>query len=222
MKDIAENNSLTKIIVLSGFGATICVLIMFAIFLFTKIGQDPLQYVHGIQEYKAILENSPNILRATIGIDNVFIVLYSTLFVCVGSLLWDRVSSKLILGMGIGFMLSTAILDVFENIHFYTMISASQNALPITAVQMELQVWESMVKFHISYIGLFFLGLSLPRQTILEKILCFSLIFVQAPIGILIYSAPQSFALPLVMARFAFFMFSLLATALVFRWRKYD
>lgn len=50
------------------------VLGMIAIFLTTGVGQDPLQLVHSAAEYAEILLCNPAALRATIALDNAFIV----------------------------------------------------------------------------------------------------------------------------------------------------
>jgi hypothetical protein len=58
-------------------------------------------------------------------------------------------------------------------------------------------VWESLVKFHISYVGPFFLGCVVPHQTAIEKAFSFALRWVQLPVGMLIYLLPESLAGPL-------------------------
>jgi len=102
------------------------------------------------------------------------------------------------------------------------MISAALQGIEIGQEQIKLQVWESLVKFHLSYLGLFLLGFTLPCETRLEKVLCFALRWIQLPVGLLIYLTPRTIAVPLVMARFTFFFLALLAIAFVVRKRKFD
>jgi hypothetical protein len=64
----------------SALASAAVVALMFGVFALTGIGQDPLQYMHPVAEYTAILLQNPPVLRASIGLDNLFIVLYSTMF----------------------------------------------------------------------------------------------------------------------------------------------
>jgi hypothetical protein len=61
--------------------AAACVVGMIAIFFVTGVGQDPLQFVHPPEEYGALLLSRPGALRATIGLDDAFIVAYATVYV---------------------------------------------------------------------------------------------------------------------------------------------
>lgn len=207
----------------SGFAlaAAAVVLAMFGTFLLTGIGQDPLQYVHTPQEYSAILLKNPPVLRLAIGLDNVFIVLYSSMFLTLGATLWKRTGSTALLLAALALMAAAGLLDLLENMHFLAMIATALKGLEISPSQIELQVWESLVKFHLSYLGLFLLGFALPDETRLEKALCFALRWVQLPVGILIYLTPPAVAFPLVLVRFTFFFLSLLAIWLVFRRRRF-
>ena len=106
--------------------------------------------------------------------------------------------------------------------HFMTMISAAEQGLGIGPTQIELQVWESLLKFHVSYLGLFLMGFALPNKTNLETALCFALRWIQLPVGLLIYLVPREISVPLVMVRFTFFLLALLAFAAIFRQNKSD
>jgi hypothetical protein len=103
--------------------------------------------------------------------------------------------------------------------HFLTMIAAALQGMEVSVTQIELQVWESLAKFHVSYLGLFLLGFALPGETPLEQALCFALRWVQLPVGLLIYLTPPVVALPLVLTRFTFFLLALLAIFLIYRRR---
>ena len=202
--------------------AAVVVVAMFGTFLFTGIGQDPLQYIHASHEYAAILLKNPPVLRLAIGLDNVFIVLYASMFLTLGASLWKRTGSTVLLLASLSLIGVSGLLDMMENMHFLTMISAALQGMEISQTQIELQVWESLIKFHMSYLGLFLLGFALPGITMLEKALGFALRWVQLPIGLLIYLTPPAIAVPLVMARFTFFFLALLAISFVFRQRKFD
>ena len=195
---------------------------MFATFALTGIGQDPLQFVHSPQEYLAILLRNPPVLKLAIGFDNLFIMLYSSMFLAIGSVLWRTARYRAFLAAACSLLALSGLLDLLENMHFLTMLAAAEQGLAIGLAQIELQVWESLIKFHASYLGLFLLGFVLPCETRLERALCFALRWVQLPVGLLIYLTPREIAVPLVMIRFTFFLLALLALAAVFRRRKFD
>lgn len=195
---------------------------MVAIFIVTGIGQDPLQFMHTPQDYAAILLKNPMVLRATIGLDNAFIVLYSTMFLTLGATLWDRSRSRPLLTAGLVLMAALGLLDLMENMHFLTMIGAAVEGMEIPQTQIALQVWESLVKFHVSYLGLFLLGFALPMETPAEKALAVILRWVQLPVGMLIYLVPAPWARPLVFGRFIFFVVALLLIWTIFGQRKFD
>jgi hypothetical protein len=201
----------------AALGSAVLVALMFAIFAVTGVGQDPLQYMHPAGEYTAILLKNPPVLRAAIGLDNLFIVLYSMMFLGLGAALWRRTPGRAVLGVALALLGLTAALDLLENMHFLAMIAAAIQGMEIGAGEIGLQVWESLVKFHLSYLGLFLLSFALPRQTAVERALVVLLRWVQLPVGLLIYLTPPSVAVPLVMARFAFFLVASLMVAHAFR-----
>lgn len=202
--------------------AALTVSAMFSIFLFTGIGQDPLQFVHSPQEYLSILLRNPPVLQFSIGLDNLFIVLYSSMFLAICISLWNVVEYKALLAVSCALLGLAGMLDLIENMHFMTMIAAAKQGMDIGASQIELQVWESLLKFHVSYLGLFLMGFALPSNTWLESALCVALRWVQLPVGLLIYLVPREVSVPLVMVRFTFFFLALLAFAAIFRRSKFD
>ena len=197
--------------------AAAVVLAMFLTFVLTGIGQDPLQSIHTPQAYTAILLKNPPVLRLAVGLDNLFIVLYSSMFLLLGFTLWRRGGSGGLLIASLGLLGVSGTLDLLENMHFLAMIAAATQGIEIAQSQIVLQVWESLVKFHVSYLGLFLLGFALPRETKVERALCFALRWVQLPVGLLIYLTPAGIAVPLVLVRFTFFFLSLLAIWFAFR-----
>ena len=197
--------------------ATTTVVLMLGIFLVLGVGQDPLQYVHSSSDYTAILLKNPSALRAAIGLDNLFIVLYSTMFVAVGMAVWHRTPSRPLLVIALSLAGVFAALDLLENMHFLSMISSAQLGQVISNLHIELQVWESLVKFHVSYLALFLLGFALPTNTRMEMALGIALRWVQLPIGLLIYLVPAEWAKPLVFGRFTFFLVSLVLLHVIFR-----
>lgn len=212
---------LDRILVTSALAASALVLAMFLTFVITGTGQDPLQYFHPPAEYSAILLRNPPILKLAIGLDNGFIVAYSTVFLALGGALWPSSAVRLLLAPAFGLLALSTLLDLAENMHFLAMISAAQQGLEIGSSEIGGQVVESLIKFHASYLGLFLLGLALPAETRMERLLRFLLVWVQLPVGILIYLVPPAIAVPLVLVRFSFFFVSLLLLAGIFRGRGF-
>lgn len=217
---ISQTHNLARLTAQLAQAAAVTVLLMFAIFLTTGIGQDPLQFVHSQEEYATILLKNPAMLKAAVGLDNLFIVLYSSMFLALFSLLKPSARNMTLLSAALALLMLSGLLDLLENMHFLTMIAAAVQSLPVELAEIKLQAWESLVKFHASYLGLFLLGLSMPRQTMLEKALCIAFCWIQLPVGLLIYLTPAAVAKPLVMLRFMFFLGGLLGLAAVCR-RRY-
>src|SRR4051812_19403150 len=110
----------------SAFAAVVVVLGMIAIFFVTGVGQDPLQAVHGSDDYLALLLKNPPALRACIGLDNFFIVFYGTLFTALCALLWRAGTSRVLLVIATSLLLSLAVLDMIENFHFLVMLASAE------------------------------------------------------------------------------------------------
>lgn len=211
MKFSAER-SLTRLSALAGA----LVLSMLTIFLVTGIGQDPLQYVHPADEYANILLRNPPLLRAAIGLDDLFLLVYSAVFVLLALVLWERGTSRVLLVVCLSLLLATGLLDMVENFHFLAMLAGAEQGHPPVDVQIAWQAVESMLKFHVSYLGLLLLGFAVPRDTQAQRMLSGLLCFVQLPVGVAIYVVPHAVAVPLVFARFAFFLASFTLIAWIY------
>jgi hypothetical protein len=189
---------------------------MIAIFFTTHVGQDPLQFVHSADEYRRILLSNPPALRACIALDDAFIVFYTATFVGLGVVLVRSGSTRGLVRLVVGLMLGVAVLDMVENFHFLVMLARAELGMGPSDTEIAAQVFESLLKFHISYLGLFLLGLALPRRDARERTLARLSWFVQLPVGILIYVTPSAVAVPLVFVRFAYFLVALVLIGLTF------
>lgn len=207
---------LERILKAAAWLAAATVVGMIAIFFATGVGQDPLQFVHLPDDYRALLLKNPAALRATIGLDNLFVVLYSTVFLCQAALLTRHGAPRPLVHVAAALFAALAVLDFAENFHFLAMLGQAELGAAPSATEISIQVWESLLKFHLSYLGLFLLGLALPRQTAKERLLANLCCFVQLPVGILIYVTPHAVSVPLVFVRFAFFLSALILVASIF------
>jgi hypothetical protein len=141
------------------------------------------------------------------------------MFLAMAGVLWSSVA-RIVLAPAMALLALSALLDLAENMHFLAMIAAAGQGLTIGAPEIGAQVVESLIKFHVSYLGLFLLGLALPADTKPERAFCFLLKWFQLPVGLLIYLVPQEIARPLVFGRFTFFLVALLLVAVIFRQRE--
>lgn len=195
-----------------------CVLVtgMLGMFATTGIGQDPLQFVHPAAEYTRILLRDPPSLRTVIGLDNLFLVVYSAVFSLMAARLWQAGAPRTLLVIGTPLLLATGLLDMLENFHVLAMLAGAEQGIALQDAQIGWQAVESMFKFHLSYLGLLLLGLSLPRRTGAQRVLAFLLCVVQWPLGVAIYVVPHAVAVPLVFARFGFFLAAFMLVAWTF------
>jgi hypothetical protein len=196
--------TIERLLVAAALAGGLLVLGMLAIAVFAGIGQDALQVVRPVAEYEQVLLRDVPMLRAVLTLDNLFIVCYATVFVTLGVLLAREGANRAVLFTAMAALGGLALLDMIENLHFLTMLSAVEQGLGLGAGEVRLQVFESMLKFHVSYAGLFLLGAVMPRRTVVEKVLAASLMFVQLPVGVLIYTAPPLAPTLLVVRTFSF------------------
>jgi hypothetical protein len=220
--------SLESLLRFSALAACAMVAALLALFAIRGIGQDPLQFVHAPAEYVALLLRDPAGLRAVLGIDNAFIMFYTTMYVVLALLLVrteqrsegrtennSRGTSRALVIAAFAPLFAVSLLDMIENFHFMTMLAAAEHGLGVSADEIRLQVTESLLKFHVGYLGLFLLGFALPRDRRAGRLLAWGS-YLQLPVGILIYVTPPSLSYPLVLVRTSYFVAALVGVALLF------
>jgi hypothetical protein len=189
--------------------AALMVILMIGVFFLTGVGQDPLQFVHPPEEYARLLLANPAALRTTLGLDNLFIAFYSATFVSAGLLCLRAGAPRGLVTAALALLLGLALLDLLENFHFLVMLSRAEQGAAPSAREIAFQVLESLVKFHVGYLGVFLFGFATPRHTLRGRILSNLSLFVQLPVGVMIYLVPRAIAVPLVFVRFSFFVAAL-------------
>jgi len=90
-------------------------------------------------------------------------------------------------------VLITAYLDLHENHDILTQLTTALNGLPIALADLQARMIWSQLKFHSSYLGFFQFAFVLPNNTLMEKLLKFSLWFGYLPVGVLVYTFPHPF-----------------------------
>ena len=207
--------ALARVVRACAIAACAVVGVMLAIFVVRGVGQDPLQVLHSPAAYAAILARDPGWLRATIGLDFAFIAFYATLFLALGPVLVAQGAPRALARAAVAVLTATAALDLLENAHFLTMIATVAQGGAVGAGEIAGQVGESLVKFHVSYVGLFLLGFAMPRDTRVGRALAWASWYVQLPVGVLIYVTPPAVAFVLVLVRSAYFVLALAGVAVL-------
>jgi len=194
-----------NIISLLAFVAGLCIFAMFLIAILTGVSQEQFEVTQSVESYTKGLIAGENALRLTFSIDIVFICVFTTLFVFLTQYLKtdDRVTNA-VADVALGAMLICGFLDFHEDLHILTMLRNATHNLPIEQGDIALQMTLSMIKFCASYLSLFLLAFLLPGRTLSEKLLKYSLWFVQLPIGALVYTAPENLHLLFNLIRFVF------------------
>lgn len=208
--------SLERIIRVSAFAAALLVLAQLSVYFISGVGQDPLQLVHTPAEYTQLLLHNPRALRITLAFDNFFVVAFTTMFMALGAqLLRGQVARPLTLVATAGTLI-LALLDMIENFHFMTMLQAAEHAVTPSTTEISLQVFESMLKFHVGYLSVFMLSLVLPGEQWGHRALRFAMRWWNVPVGVLIYCVPAPYAPVFLFARFGFFLYALISVGALY------
>jgi hypothetical protein len=195
-------------LVITSFGAGLALLCMLLISVFADnhITQQHFELLSSTEIYSKELLESADTIKAILSFDNIFIVLYIASFTFLYMVLSHTEKSLNIL-IGLVAVLGTGFLDFYENHHIMSFINMVQKGISINQDEIVNQMTMSQLKFHLSYLSFFLMGFSLPTDTFLEKFLKYSLLFLQLPVGVLVYTAPESFQPIFTLARYIF-MFS--------------
>jgi hypothetical protein len=194
-----------KIISILSTIAGFLILSMFFVTLITGVSQEKFEISQTVESYTQNLIAAQNPLRLIFTIDLVFITVFTTLFVVLPSFLktGEKVTDAMA-NVALGTMVLCGLLDFYEDLHILTMLHNAVKNLPIEQSEISLQMTVSMFKFCASYLSLFLLAFLLPARTLAEKILKYSLLFFQLPVGVLVYTAPENTHLLFNLIRFVF------------------
>ncbi len=114
--------------------------------------------------YAAGLLAHAGALRVVFGLDVAFLVLYTLLFAALAAHLRARGASVLLLGVALGALLGTCVLDIIEDHHILALLGLAEAGRPIDDSAIAWQEIESATKFSLSYLGLVGLALAIPRD----------------------------------------------------------
>ncbi len=206
---------LQKTLVMLGMAGGLLAFALLLVSLLLGGSQEPFQVVRSVSEYSTMLSERSMAMRLSFALDDVFIVVYTTFFVLLGVVLKERGNPSLI-NLAIGAIILTGALDAIENAHIITMMTQAEKGLSIRDTELAWQMVASQVKFLSSYLSIFLMGLSFPRDNWLEKLAAWSFIYLQLPLGVLALTAPREWIPALVVTRGIFFIFGFVLTSKVF------
>lgn len=194
----------------SAVGGAAMVTSMLLLFLAYGVGQEPLRTLHAPSQYALLLAARPSVLCAVITIDNLFVVAYATLFFELWRVILARGASTAYGRAASGLLLLVALLDLGENVHFLAMLRAVQAGMVLSLLEIRLQHWASLLTFHLAHVGIFLLGLALPRATRAELVLSRSCL-ASPLLGFAVYTTAPPLSQLLLFTRFAYFVATLVA-----------
>jgi hypothetical protein len=170
---------------------SLCTAIVFFIILlvthFGGISQQYFEMVHTPEKYTEELLEHASQLNIILALDNAFIILYvSTAFFAIKT--WGAEATRFIWLTTYSIIAAVGLLDFVENFHTHSMLEEVKAGSSIMAHDIQWQSTESMLKWHLAYLGFFLMAFLIPINTPTEKMLKYSLWFFFVPTGILVYA----------------------------------
>src|SRR6266851_351237 len=205
-----EIRSLDRVLAILATLAALTVAVMVVAILTTRGSQDFFQTARSPEAYGAYLATP----LVSLGLDNLFMILYGTFFIVLTIRLREMLDPRL-LGVALAAMMLTVVLDSIENHHIMTMAHSIQSGLPLSAVDGQLQMIASQVKFHSSYLAVLLFSFGFLQFGKLGRVIAIVL-WCYIPCGVLISVTPVESAKALVLGRTIFFVFAFILSAALF------
>ncbi len=180
-----------KYLSITAFAAALMLVGMLSVSIFNGgVTAQDFEMVSDIEKYSRDIRAAEEPLRMILTLDNLFLTFYTAAFVFLAMAVRDE-KNGLLVTVGLVAVLITAYLDLLENHDILTQLTTALNGLPIALADLQERMIWSQLKFHSSYLGFFLFAFVLPSDTLMEKLLKFSLWFGYLPIGILVYTFPH-------------------------------
>ena len=212
MTDITMHRTLALLALLSA----LTVSAMLIVALQAGISQEPFQVARLADANTAKLLLNPAGLRLNVGLDNLFIILYTSYFLLL-SIRFRSLIDPLHAGVALGALLITALLDAAENHHILMMLFSAEHSLPLSVAESQWQMAASSVKFHSSYVALVLFAFGFRLWGGLGRVIAWGVWLVYLPLGLLIFMTPPEVVRPLVIGRTLFFILAFVLSAILFR-----
>ena len=165
-------------------GSLLLIMVLYGVS--SGVSQQTFEIIQPLQEYTSELLRAANPLRLILGLDNIFIALYSAAIVLVTMALHTK-ENRLILAVALVAGLTGGVLDYLENHHILTMLMAAEMGIPLEISEIKQQMISSMLKWHLAYFAFFLVAYVLEPKNGLEKLFRFCLFAIQLPVGVFFY-----------------------------------
>ena len=172
---------------LAFFTATSMLVMVLLMFLYPNAVTLRFEQVVSSSEMTSRLLESEGPLRLITTFDNLFLVFAFLTFVFIANSQKND-SNKIVIYASLVPIFVTFYLDLYENHHIIAMLAAVKSGLPITQEEINLQSVLSLIKFHGGNVIYLMLGFFLPKDTKLEKIFRYTLLFILLPVSIIRYT----------------------------------
>ena len=136
---------------------------MVIVSMITGATQEAHEYYATPAAYAAGLLEHAGGLRLLMGLDLAFLVLYTAMFAALVTHL--RTLGRPFVTLALGFLVGTAVLDAVEDHQILTALSMAEQGQLASDAWIGFQQILSATKFALSYLGLFLLGVAIPRST---------------------------------------------------------
>ncbi len=168
-------------------GSLLIIMVLYGIS--TGVSQQTFEIIQTTSNYTEALLNAATPLRIILGLDNIFIALYTTTIIFLVMALKNS-QNLLLLGIVLIAGLSGGVLDYLENHHILTMLTAAELGIPLESAEIKQQMISSMLKWHLAYFGFFLVAYVIQPQNTLEKLFRWCLFYIQLPVGVFFYVTP--------------------------------
>ena len=165
-------------------GSLLIIMVLYGIS--SGVSQQTFEIIQSTSNYTEALLNAATPLRIILGLDNIFIALYTTTIILLVMVL-KNAQNLLLLGIVLIAGLSGGVLDYLENHHILTMLTAAELGIPLESAEIKQQMVSSMLKWHLAYFGFFLVAYALQPQNTLEKLFRWCLFYIQLPVGVFFY-----------------------------------
>lgn len=165
-------------------GSLLIIMVLYGIN--TGVSQQTFEIIQTTSNYTEALLNAATPLRIILGLDNIFIALYTTTIILLVMAL-KNAQNLLLLGIVLIAGLSGGVLDYLENHHILTMLTAAELGVPLESAEIKQQMVSSMLKWHLAYFGFFLVAYVIQPQNTSEKLFRWCLFYIQLPVGVFFY-----------------------------------
>jgi hypothetical protein len=175
--------------------AAIAVLLaMIVLTIASGVSQETFEVVLSPSEYTAGLRAHALVLRALFGLDSAFLILYAS-SITGFALRYVTPHNRVVLGLAIGAIVLTALLDMIEDHHILALVRGVVRDIDASSDHIAFQHTLSQTKFHLGYFAEFLIGLQILRTSRAATMLAVLLTVGTLVQGAWLYAAPDA-ALP--------------------------